>query len=152
MKIETQREGDTLVVDLAGELDAEGSAAFEERCLYEQQEGALHFIIELGAVERMTGPGLRVLLALARSLPRSGGSLVLCRVERRVEEALRVSGLATSFAMASDREAALALSKELRSTRGGSATPSHSDLEEKIAYAISLLRSNQPPALGRSDR
>jgi len=139
MKIRTDKQDTTLVLDLEGELDADGSAELEERCLYEQQEGSRHFVIGLGGVVSVTGPGLRVLLGLARSLPRSGGSLVLCELERKVVEALRVSGLDGAFEIAPDRAAALGRSKELWRTGSHASPASGAEAQEKIALAIELL-------------
>jgi len=137
MKLVPEKYGHTIVLALAGELDADGSAELEQRCLYEQQEGSQHFVVALGGLERITGPGLRVLVGLARSLPRSGGSLVLCELPRTVEEALQVSGLDGAFVIAADRAAAIRRSKELQA--GGSRPSSRAASEEKIGYAIDLL-------------
>ena len=142
MKLRTEKHGAALVVELEGELDADGSTELEQRCLYEEQEGARHFVVDLARLSRITGPGLRVLLGLARSLPRAGGSLVLCALERRIEEALEVSGLAGTFATAPDRAAALARSQELRATGSPPAAPSAA--QEKIDYAIELLGASGP--------
>jgi stage II sporulation protein AA (anti-sigma F factor antagonist) len=139
MKIQVHRDDRTLVLELEGQLDADGSATLEERCAYELQEGSIHFVIDLRRVTALTGPGLRVLLGLARHLPRAGGSLVLCAMERRVEEALRVSGLGDSFQLSPDRETALRQSLEIRSSAVRPASESRAEAEEKIAYAIALL-------------
>ena len=144
MKIQTERHDPTRLLALEGELDPEGSAELEERCLYEQQEGGLHFVIDLGGITRITGPGLRVLLGLARTLPRAGGSLVLCTVEARIREALLVSGLEGSFELAPDRPSALARSLELQSTRSRLRPVSREEAKEKIDFAIELLGSTEP--------
>ena len=151
MKLRTERDGDIVVLDLQGELDAEGSTELEERCLYEQQEGARHLVIGLGGVGRITGPGLRVLLGLARSLPRAGGSLVLYALESAVEEALQVSGLAAAFETALDRASGLARSKQLqamggrpRAVSGAASEAKRAATEEKIDLAIELLGSSDP--------
>jgi anti-anti-sigma factor len=144
MKLRTEKHDHALVLDLEGELDTDGSAELEERCLYEQQEGVLHFVIGLGGLRGITGPGLRVLLGLARSLPRSGGSLVLCELDQRIDEALRVSGLDGAFEMTPDRASALGRSKELAAARRRLQPMNRADAEQKIDYAIELLRSGRP--------
>jgi anti-anti-sigma factor len=136
MKVHAEKHGQTLVLALEGELDADASTELEQRCLYEQQEGTQHFAIALGGLERITGPGLRVLVGLARSLPRAGGSLVLCELQRPVEEALRVSALDRVFELAPDRAAAIRRSQALQS---GTRPVSREASEEKIGYAIDLL-------------
>jgi anti-sigma B factor antagonist len=140
-----KRDPAAVVLELEGDLDGEGSAALEERCLYEQQEGARHFVISLGAVTQMTGHGLRVLLGLARGLPRSGGSLVLCELDSRVDEALRVSGLHDAFVTAPDRAAALGRSRDLQSSGSREQPTSRSEAQERIDFAIALLGSSQRP-------
>jgi anti-sigma B factor antagonist len=143
LKLRVDRRDDTLLVELDGELDTDGSAQLDERCLYEQQEGARHFVVSLAAVTRITGPGLRVLLGLARGLTRSGGSLVLCELEPRVEEALRLSGLDGAFVSAPDRASAFERSREIQSS--ASKEPSRaSETQERIDLAISLLGSRPP--------
>jgi anti-anti-sigma factor len=144
MKLRTEKHGRTLVLELEGELDADGSTELGERCLYEQQEGARHFVIGLGAVGRVSGPGLRVLLGLARSLPRAGGSLVLCELEPAIQEALQVAGLVGVFETAPDRASALARSRQLQSASNRPPAASRTAAEEKIGLAIELL--------GASDR
>jgi anti-anti-sigma factor len=143
MKFRAERLDQTVVLEVAGELDADGSAELEERFLFEQQEGAVHFVIALRELSGVSGPGLRVLLGFARALPRSGGSVVLCELDRRVEEALRVSGLDRSFDIAPDRAAALARSRE-RQVAGtherGVAIAAGDENQAKIAFAIELLR------------
>ena len=141
MKLHAERHGHTLVLGLEGELDAEGSSDLEQRCLFEQQEGVQHFVIALGGLERITGPGLRVLVGLARSLPRAGGSLVLCELRRSVEEALQVSALDRVFELAPDRAAAVRRSQALQS---GTRPAARAAGEEKIAYAIELLGGKAP--------
>jgi anti-anti-sigma factor len=133
-----------VLLELHGELDADGSVELEERCLYEEQEGARHFVVSLGAVTKISGPGLRVLLGLARGLPRSGGSLVLCELEPRVQEALRVSGLDGAFVTASNRAEAFARSREIQSA-ASQQPASRSESQERIDLAISLLGSSQRP-------
>lgn len=150
MRFRTEKHDHALVLDLEGELDTDGAAELEERCLYEQQEGALHFVISLGGLSRITGPGLRVLLGLARSLPRTGGSLVLCDLDRKTEEALAVSGLHGAFDMAPDRASALGRSQQLQSARSQRPTMRQPEAEEKIDYAIELLGSKNP-ATGDED-
>jgi anti-anti-sigma factor len=145
MKLRIDKQETALVLELEGELDADGSVELEERCLYEQQEGARHFVVSLGAVTQVTGPGLRVLLGLARSLPGSGGSLVLCELEQRVEEALRVSGLDGAFVTAPNRVAALERSREMQSTHRPEQPASRSEAQQQIDFAISLLGSSQRP-------
>jgi anti-anti-sigma factor len=146
MKLHSEKHGLTLVLDVEGELDGEGSAELEERCLYEQQEGAAHFVIGLRGVERVTGPGLRVLLGLARSLPRAGGTLVLCELGGTIQEALQVSGLDRVFDIAPDRLSALRRSKQLQVAAGAKKPATRAASEEKIAYAIELLGAEDPAA------
>ena len=146
MKFRSEKIGQTLLLELDGELDTEGSVPFEERCLYEQQEGSLHFVIALGGVHRVSGPGLRVLVGLARSLPRSGGSLVLCELDRKIEEALQVSGLDGVFERRPDRAAAVSRSQELQAKGGRPPAVGRSASEEKIAYALELLDAPDPGA------
>ncbi|HEX2464248.1 MAG TPA: STAS domain-containing protein [Thermoanaerobaculia bacterium] len=145
MKLRVDKQDAALVLALEGELDVDGSVELEERCLYEQQEGARHFVFSLSAVTQITGPGLRVLLGLARSLPRSGGSLVLCELEQRVEEALRVSGLDGAFVTAPSRAAALERSREIQSARREEQLANGSEAQQRIDLAIALLGSAERP-------
>jgi anti-anti-sigma factor len=144
MKIETERHDTTRVLRLEGSLDADGSAELDQRCGYEQQEGGLHFVIDLGAVRRVSGSGLRVLLGLARTLAPMGGSLVLHGLDRAVAEALQVSGLAGVFEVAPDRAAALRRSQEIAAGRGAAQDEASREAQEKIDLAIALLGSSPP--------
>ena len=151
MKLRVDKQDTALVLELEGELDVDGSAKLEERCLYEQQEGARHFVVSLGAVTRITGPGLRVLLGLARGLPRSGGSLVLCELDQRVEEALRVSGprrRVRDRARSGDGARALSGAPVDPPTRSRRAAPK--PRSGSISRSRSWARANAPRTLSRS--
>jgi anti-anti-sigma factor len=140
MKIASERHDDlTRVLRLEGDLDADGSAELDERCGYEQQEGGLHFVIDLGGVAKVGGSGLRVLLGLARTLAPMGGSLVLHGLDRGVEEALQVSGLRGVFELAPDRAAALQRSQQIQAGRGAARDEAQREAQEKIDLAIALL-------------
>ena len=66
MKLRVDKQDAAVLLELEGELDGDGSVELEERFRYEQQEGARHFVVSLGAVTQITGPGLRVLLGMER--------------------------------------------------------------------------------------
>ena len=100
-----------------------GSAALEERCLYEQQEGALHFVIGLGAVSRdHRARAARPARPRPQPAPlrRQPGAL---RARAESRRSARVSGLDGSFDDSlPDRAAALDRSLELQSTRRAAAS------------------------------
>lgn len=143
MKIRARQNDDTLELTLDGELDAQTSADLAERCRHHQQEGALHFLLDLSGLSRVSGSGLRVLLGLTRALPRAGGSLVIFGLDRKVDDALEVSGLRGSFEITADRTAAMERSREIQgpSSPGRSRAADPAQAEEKIDYAIRLLDS-----------
>ncbi len=146
MKIRARKNDDYLELELEGELDAQTGAELEEHCRRHQQEGALHFLLDVGGLSRVSGSGLRVLLGLSRGLPRSGGSLVIFGLDRRIEDVLEVSGLRASFEIASDRTAALERSREIQGPASAEGSPrgGRAEAGEKIDYAIRLLDSAEP--------
>ena len=69
--------------------------------------GEQRLLIDFTGVTYINSPGLSVLILIARRLQTSGGKCVMAGVGDPIRKVLRISGL-TSFATASDRDAALA--------------------------------------------
>ena len=138
MKLRVEKHDTALVLELEGELDVDGSAELEERCLYEQQEGARHFVVSLGAVEPDHRPGpARPARPRPQPAPLRAAAWCSASSNARVEEALRVSGLDGAFVTAPNRAAALERSRELQST----APPDAAGEPRRGAGARSTTRS-----------
>ena len=132
----TRREG-AVWLELVGDLEEATIGDLERHFRYHQQAGEAHFVASLEHVGQVDASGLRVLLGLARSLPRMGGSLVLYGVNERVRRGLQIAGLGRVFDEATDAGQAEALSLEHQG-RLRSRADQH-DLAEKVELAIRLL-------------
>ena len=99
MQIYTSKEGNKLVLEVKGCLDAVTSPKLEEECgdLIERGEKAL--VIDMGGVDYISSAGLRTILILARKLNGSGGQIRFCALRGMVQEVFSISGFTSLFAV-----------------------------------------------------
>ena len=108
IEIRHEEQGEVRILALSGRLDTETSADLELALQDLQAAGATQFVIDMGEVGYVSSAGLRVLLALAKQLEDSRGSLKLCALNCAVKEVFDVAGFSKLFAIFPDRDAALA--------------------------------------------
>jgi anti-anti-sigma factor len=96
-----------IVLEPVGSLDRNAASDIHQRCAELLTSGERLFVIDLGRAQRISGPGLRVLLMLTKRLQAMGGSLNLCAVQPEVGEALRLAGLTRLFSITNTRDEAL---------------------------------------------
>lgn len=108
MRIEKTSLGPGLVlVALTGRLDMAGAtgveADFKAAC-----EGTKTLLVDLSGTSFMASIGIRLLLAGAKGLRKTGGTMVLFACEPMVERVLRATGVDQLIAIHETREEALA--------------------------------------------
>jgi anti-anti-sigma factor len=91
-----------------GRLDTDTSSDLELAMQDLTAAGERAFLVDLGQVSYVSSAGLRVLLALAKQLDASGGSLRLCGLSAPVKQVFDVAGFSRLFVIFADRAAALA--------------------------------------------
>ena len=92
MEISTRDAQDVKIVDLQGDLDtntAPGGEAYLNELL---SDDAKKVLLNLEKLDFMSSAGLRVLLATAKRLQSTGGSLRVCCLNETVQEIFEMSG------------------------------------------------------------
>ena len=102
-------QGDCVVVELEGKLDASTTPAIQARLLEKIRSGQKYLALDFRAVSYMASSGLRMLLVLATTTADLEGRLVLCGLDQAVLDTLTLVGFLPNFQIAADGAAALAL-------------------------------------------
>lgn len=109
MKLEEQREGEVVVLAPRGSLAAAAACTvLEQRLAALLQERVRFYVLDGAGLTGLGSSALRALLRLQRSLRPLQGRLVFCGLDARLRETLAVAGFERDFAVAADRQAALA--------------------------------------------
>ena len=83
-------DGNTLTVELVGEVDSMNTPELEERLLKET-EGITDLIFDLKGLEYISSAGLRVLLTMQKMM-KSQGSMVIKNTNDEVMDIFKVTG------------------------------------------------------------
>ncbi|MFZ2088830.1 MAG: STAS domain-containing protein [Desulfobaccales bacterium] len=97
MQIFTNQEGDNVVVEVKGRIDAVTSPKLEEELQGWIDQGEKALIMDLGGVEYISSAGLRTVLILARKLNGSGREIRFCGLKGMVQEVFTISGFNSLF-------------------------------------------------------
>ena len=94
VEIHTEREGDTYVVRLAGELDLAGCDLTEQALVTAEQSDAASILVDIDGLEFIDSQGLRILLRAQRRDEDSGRKrLRLTRGTGHVADLLRLTAM-----------------------------------------------------------
>ncbi len=96
MQIHTRREGEILIADLSGRLDAHGAAVLQQTLDFSNDE-ARHLVLDLGEVPYLSSAGLRVFVLFHKECTARNGVFSLAKVQPYCREVLRVGGMDTLF-------------------------------------------------------
>jgi stage II sporulation protein AA (anti-sigma F factor antagonist) len=140
IEIRQEEQGDVRILALSGRLDTETSADLELALADLQAAGANRFVIDMADIGYVSSAGLRVLLALAKQLEGSRGSVRLCSLNDAVKQVFDVAGFSRMFAIFPDRDTALGAQS--------AAKPKDSGLARRAA---GLLGAADPGAGSGSD-
>ena len=83
--------GEVLTVKIAGDLNVKTSPRLEEE-LTKSLDGVKELILDFTAVEYISSAGLRVLLAMEKTMRAKGGKMKLRHVNPAVKEIIRLAG------------------------------------------------------------
>lgn len=109
MRIETERIGANLIVQLDGELDLETSPLFravvEEKL--DQYEFVKHLILDFKKVNFIDSSGLGVILGRFKRISQKGGKMSAIHVGAPLLRVFQLSGLLRIMAIYDDRQQAI---------------------------------------------
>ena len=92
LSLRSERDGETHVVELIGELDLDGAPRLEEELLRVEAGDAAAIIVDLGALEFIDSTGIRLLLMAAERC-QSNGRLTLLKGPRQVHRVFEITDL-----------------------------------------------------------
>ena len=97
MDIKVSQEGRATVISASGKIDAMTAPALESTLSDLVGEGKLCLALDLGDIEYISSAGLRVILAIAKSLKGKSGMLLLANARGPVQEVFEISGFGSVF-------------------------------------------------------
>lgn len=92
MNISSRREGGVTVVGVEGNLDTNTAPDAQQHMDGLQDDGVQKILVNFADLDYISSAGLRVLLATAKRLGGSGGSLRICGLNETVSEVFEISG------------------------------------------------------------
>ncbi|MDQ3676906.1 MAG: STAS domain-containing protein [Actinomycetota bacterium] len=92
MTVRGEREGDTYVIELSGELDLDGAPAVEEALLRSEDSDAKSIVIDLSRLEFIDSTGIRLVVMAAQRC--DYGRLTLLRGPKQVHRVFEITDLA----------------------------------------------------------
>ena len=140
LEIKDELVGEIRVLALEGRLDTDTSADLELAVQDFLQEGSSDFVIDLQGVGYVSSAGLRVLLALAKSLE-GKGRLRLCALNQTVRQVFDVAGFTQLFSIFANRDVALGSSK---GRPAAAAAPLAPQVERLIGVQSGAAQSGTP--------
>jgi len=91
MDISEIQQNDITLVSLAGRLDSNTSAQFEQYILAKIGDQP-RLIIDFSKLDYISSAGLRVLLLAAKKVKQGNGRLILCALKEHIHEVFEISG------------------------------------------------------------
>lgn len=91
LQISKELAGDSLTIHLIGDLNIKTSSYLEEE-LTKSIGGVKKLVLDFAGVEYISSAGLRVLLAMEKTMRRQQGSMTLLHVNPAVKEIIRLAG------------------------------------------------------------
>ncbi len=90
-QITKEMDGEILTVHIKGDLNVKTSPILEDE-LRNSISGVKELLLDFMSVEYISSAGLRVLLAMEKSMRRQGGKMKLQHVNAAVKEIIRLAG------------------------------------------------------------
>ena len=91
------QEKDSLVVEVAGDIDLRRSLEFQQSLMKLLDRGARRIVLDLAGVPYMDSSGVASLVKLLSRVRREGMDLKLCRLTERVRSIFEITRLDTVF-------------------------------------------------------
>jgi anti-anti-sigma factor len=107
VELETTTIDAVTVVEMEGNLDTNTSVDALEHINALIDDGAMKLLVDFAKIDFVSSAGLRVLLATAKRLGGSGGSLRICGLNEAVNEVFEISGFSTILDVFPSRDDAL---------------------------------------------
>jgi len=107
MEINIREVNSVSVVEFTGNLDTNTAPGAENQINGLLDSGASKILVNFENLNYISSAGLRVLLATAKKMMASGGSLKICSLNSTVQEVFDISGFSTILSLAANEAEAL---------------------------------------------
>jgi len=108
MEINIREVNSINIVEFTGNLDTNTAPEAESQINGLLDSGASKILVNFEDLNYISSAGLRVLLATAKKMLASGGSLKICSLNSTVQEVFDISGFSTILTLAENEADALA--------------------------------------------
>jgi len=108
MQIDIKEVDNIKVVQFTGNLDTNTASEAENRINGLLDDAAVKILINFENLNYISSAGLRVLLATAKKMMATGGSLKICSLNKTVQEVFDISGFNTILSLEANEADALA--------------------------------------------
>ena len=106
LQIQSERDGDTLILVPEGRIDSSNASEFEREMNAHIDNGDVHIVVDFSRLSFISSSGMRVLLIAAKRV-RRGGKLVLCSMRDSIREIFSISGFDAIITVVKSRDEAL---------------------------------------------
>ncbi len=107
MEIQHRQSNGVDILDFSGNLDTNNSAAAEKDVNQLIEGGSNRILFNFKNLNFIASSGLRILLATAKKLKSSGGTMYVCSLNETVQEVFDISGFASILNLAAEEDEAL---------------------------------------------
>jgi anti-anti-sigma factor len=97
LSINTEKKANSLVLTLAGRIDASCAKDLENQCLEWIEKGEKQMVMDLSQVNFISSAGLRVILLVAKRLEPNGGRVKLAGLNATLMDVFEISGFSKLF-------------------------------------------------------
>lgn len=97
LTINTEKQGDVVIMTLEGRIDANCAKELETRCLALIDQGERQMVMNFKAVNFISSAGLRVILLVAKRLEPLGGRIKLAGLNATLMDVFEISGFSKLF-------------------------------------------------------
>jgi anti-sigma B factor antagonist len=111
----TLGEGECVVLQIAGFLDAHTVVGFEKQMDSLLEGGAVRIVLDLEKLSYISSAGIGAMMGLAQRLRRKDGDMILLRPSTKVFRILELLGFAEMFKIAQSEDDAMAQLPEMGS-------------------------------------
>jgi anti-anti-sigma factor len=107
MEIRESRDGEVVVLEVEGRLDASTAAGFEQQVLGLISSGTKRLVIDGSKMAYISSAGLRVFLMAAKRLTPPQGRFTVGALQAPVREVFDIAGFTSVLSIHDDRAAAI---------------------------------------------
>lgn len=107
MEINVETQGNVTIVGLRGKLDANSSPAVEKQLQVLIDQGGERLVLDLAELTYISSLGLRIFIAVARSIQKLNGKLALAGLNAHIYEIFKIARFTTIFSIYPSRAEAV---------------------------------------------